>query len=231
MIEVIELKVKVYLNSNINMSSSLESISKLIDKTFLKDDKLSRFHKENKFKNYCFNMLYPLEKSKIYKKGEIYTFIIRTVDKELSNHFTQNLTNEYTSEIKVLTLDKRVISKKHIDKVYSITPIIAKFEDGYWRKNNTIDVLEKRIKDNIIKKYNQFHKTEIDEDFELFTNIHIKNKKPISTQFKDIKLLGDKLELRIAENGQAQELIYFALGVGLGEVSSRGFGYINYIWI
>ncbi len=36
------------------------------------------------------------------------------------------------------------------------------------------------------------------------------------------------LELEIAENETAQKLAWLAVGSGLGEVNSRGFGMVNY---
>ena len=61
--------------------------------------------------------------------------------------------------------------------------------------------------------------------------IKFENIKPISTKYKNISLLGDKMTLYIAENEMAQEMAYFILGTGLLEMGSRGFGYCNYKWI
>ena len=57
------------------------------------------------------------------------------------------------------------------------------------------------------------------------------NKKPIGVEYKEIRLLGDKLNLQIADNEMAQELAYFLLGTGIGEMNSRGYGYCNFRWI
>ncbi len=229
--KVIELELKVFLMRNIMSSEALEGISKLIDKSLLKTQKYADFHKENKYKYYNFSSLWPLEVDKIYKKGNIYSIKIRTVYEELSEHFEEYLVNEYTDSMKALTINKRYLPKKHIEKLYNITPSVAKFEDGYWRKNQSLETYERRIKDNIIKKYNDFFNKKIDEDFELFNMIKFENIKPISTKYKNISLLGDKMTLYIAENEMAQEMAYFILGTGLLEMGSRGFGYCNYKWI
>lgn len=73
-------------------------------------------------------------------------------------------------------MSKKVIPKKHIESIYSITPVIAKFEDGYWKGSNTVEDLEKRIRENLIKKYNEFTNSKIDENFELFNMIKFINK-------------------------------------------------------
>lgn len=231
MIKCIELFVKVYLLENIALDNTAEEIRKLIDNTLVMEEKYKKFHNKNKFKNYSFNLLYPLEKDKIYKKDCIYTFIIRTVDSELGIYFMNNLKNQYSNKIKVITMSKKVLPKKHIESIYSITPIIAKFEDGYWRSSKTVEDLENRIRENLIKKYNEFTSSKIDENFELFNMIKFINKKPISMKYKNISLLGDKISFKVSENDIAQEIANFALGVGVGEINSRGFGFVNYRWL
>ncbi|WP_107602606.1 CRISPR-associated endoribonuclease Cas6 [Clostridioides difficile] len=231
MIKCLEMSVKVYLLENISLDNTSKEIRKLIDDTLIIEEKYKEFHNKVGFKNYSFNLLYPLEKDKVYKKDCIYTFIIRTVDSELGMYFMNNLKNQYSDKIKVITMSKKVIPKKHIESIYSVTPIIAKFEDGYWRSNKTVEDLEKRIRENLIKKYNEFTNSKIDEDFELFQVIKFINRKPISTKYKNISLLGDKISFKVSENDMAQEIANFALGVGVGEINSRGFGFVNYRWL
>ena len=227
----IELQVKVFLLKDIKIEDTLQQICKLIDNSLIENKLYEDFHNENKFKNYSFNMLYPLEKDKVYKKENIYTFLLRTVDNELSEYFIKKLINQYTDEIKVLTINKKIIPKKHVESIHTITPIVAKFDNGYWKKHSSIEVLEKRITENLIKKYNSFYDEKIDEDFELFTAISIVNRKPIATKYKNISILGDKINFKVADNEKAQEIINFALGTGMGEMNSRGFGFINYRWL
>lgn len=231
MIKCLEMSVKVYLLENISLDNTSKEIRKLIDDTLIIEEKYKEFHNKAGFKNYSFNLLYPLEKDKVYKKDCIYTFIIRTVDSELGMYFMNNLKNQHSDKIKVITMSKKVIPKKHIESIYSVTPIIAKFEDGYWRSNKAVEDLEKRIRENLIKKYNEFTNSKIDEDFELFQVIKFINRKPISTKYKNISLLGDKISFKVSENDMAQEIANFALGVGVGEINSRGFGFVNYRWL
>lgn len=94
-----------------------------------------------------------------------------------------------------------------------------------------MDQFEKRLIDNIIKKYNYIYKTEINEEFQFYTSITFNNKKPISINYKNIKLLGDKVELIIDNSQLAQDLAYLSLGVGLLESNSRGFGFVGYRWL
>lgn len=230
-IEVIELELKIFLMKDIGKEEALEKLSNLIDKTLIKTEKFRILHIENKYKYYTFTSLWPLEETGVYKQGNIYTFRIRTVDSDLATYFKKYLTNEYTNSIKVLIITERILPKKYIEKLYSITPAVAKFEKGYWKSEYSLEDYETRIKNNIIKKYNKFFNTKLNEDFELFNVIRFDNIKPISSKYKNINILADKLTLYVAENETAQDLAYFILGAGLLEMNSRGYGYCNYKWI
>lgn len=92
----------------------------------------------------------------------------------------------------------------------------------------SLEEFEKRLKDNLIKKYKFFTGNDIDENLPLYNLIEFKNKVPVKMPYKSINLLGDKIVLEIAQNKQAQELAYLALGVGLLENNSRGFGFVNF---
>ncbi|NFG40915.1 CRISPR-associated endoribonuclease Cas6 [Clostridium botulinum] len=228
---VFQIKLKVFLLEDVNLENLQSKLTAFIDKGLAKDSDLLKFHQSNKFKYYCFDSLYPIEKDKVYKKNNIYTLTIRTIDKGLANFFNNTLVNEFNNYMKALTSEIRIIPKKHINKIYSITPAILKNDDGYWKHKMSLDEFERRLKENLIKKYNSITDTKIDEEFDLYTTIEIKNKKPISTAYKKIKLLGDKISLNIAENEIAQNLAYMSIGTGILENNARGFGFMNYRWL
>lgn len=229
--KVWNLTLKVYLKKDIPMEESQMEISKIIDNCLTKDKELLNFHNNNQYKNYTFSSFYPLEKNKIYLVGKIYTVTIRTVEESLAKHFQKYLDNESSEALKAITLEIKIIPKKYIERIYSITSVVAKFDNGYWRRNESVEVFEKRLKENLIKKYNNFTKQKISEGFDLFTFIKFDNQKPIATKYKDIKMLGDKITLNVAENDLAQDLAYLALGTGLMEMNARGYGFVNYKWL
>ena len=228
--DVYEIKLKVYLLQSIKTEESQPGIRKIIDKTLSNEKKWLEFHQENKYKNYCFDSMYPLEQDKVYKEGNIYTVNIRTIDKDLAQYLNKNISKEYTDKIKCLTTQIRIIPKKTIQKVYSITPCILK-TNGYWKNNLSIDDFENRLKSNLIKKYNQINNTKVDEDFELYNSIQFKNKKPCAIKYKDIKLLGDKISLDIADDEISQMIAYMSLGVGIGENNSAGAGFMGFRYL
>ena len=228
--KVYEIKIKLFLLKDIELTEAQSRIASFIDSSFGKTEKLIEFHERNSFKNYCFDLLYPVEKDKVYKKGQIYTLRIRTINKFLADFFSNKLVNCYDSNFKALVSEIRIIPKKPIEKLYSITPIVLKNETGYWRDSISFEDFERRIKENLIKKYNTALDTKIDENFDLYTGIEFINHKPISVKYKNIKLLGDKISINVGDDSRAQDLAYAALGCGLSEMNSRGLGFLNYKW-
>jgi len=228
---VFQIKLKIFVLKDIPIEDSQVIISAFIDSGLIKDNKLVEFHESNKFKGYCFDAPYPLEEDKVYKKDKIYTLTIRTIEKDLAEFFTNKLVNEFNGNIKGLTSEVRILPKKHIEKLYSITTAIMKNDDGYWKNKMKLDEFERRLKENLIKKYNSKMDVKMDEDFQLYTTIEFKNRKPIAVNYKNIKLLGDKISLNIAENENAQKLAYMSLGTGIFEMNARGYGFVNYRWL
>ena len=69
------------------------------------------------------------------------------------------------------------------------------------------------------------------EEGEFYTSLKFLNESPIAFKFKNIKLLGDKLELEINMDKRSQDLAYFALGVTFSENSAYGAGFLGYKYL
>lgn len=229
MFNVYELKVKNYLLDDIFLENSLKEIVSIVDKSFLNDKKYHKFHTENKFKQYSVSGFTPIEKDRIFKKGKIYNFSIRSVNRELINYLEKIIVNLYTDKIKVLIVEKKHIPKGPLEKIYTLTPAIAKFEKGYWEKVASNSELQDRIKINLIKKYKDFTGEQISlEEAKFYSSFSIDNEYPISFKYKTIRLLGDKFTFHIKDDMLSQNLAYFALATGILEMSSRGAGFVGY---
>lgn len=229
--KVYEIKMLLYLLKDIDYKECQEEICNFIDSAMVKDERLLELHNKNTYKLYNFNLFYPLERDNVYKRGGIYSIQIRTIDKTLADFFNDTLVNNFTESIKGLTSTIRIIPQKHIDKIYSITPAILKSDEGYWKGNLSLSDFERRLKENLVKKYNLVMDTKIDEGFQLYTNIEFKNEKPVAMNYKGRRLLGDKISINIGDEKIAQDLAYMALGTGILEMNARGAGYVNYKWL
>lgn len=229
--QAFEIKLKVICKEDMENSVVNKEIQKYIDSTLANDEKWKEFHNTNKYKNYNYDSLYPIEKDKVYKKNKIYSLRIRTVDKDLAAYLTVNLYNKLPYKVEVVDVNVNIIPKKHIEKIYSITPVVIKNDEGYWKGILSLDEYIQRIKENAIKKYNIMTDEKIDEDFPLYKSIEFKNNQPIGVDIKEKKLLGDKFELTIADDPISQKIAYLMIGSGVGELNARGAGFVGYRWI
>lgn len=226
--KVYELKVKVKLAKDIHYEQMVEKTNYYIDKVFLNKQEYCEYHQGKEYKGYVHDLLYPIEKDGIYKHGKIYTMRVRTIDDNLAKYFMSELSFNETKELKGLGCEIRIVPKRIIQSLYSITPIIIKNPGlGYWRNHMSLDEFESRLKNNLIKKYKYFTGIDLGSDLVLYDLIEFKNKVPVKMAYKNIHLLGDKVNLEIAQNQVAQDLAYFILGVGIGEGSSRSMGFMS----
>lgn len=227
---VFQITLDIYLLQNLPAEESTGVLCKFIDKVLCSNEELIDFHESKQYKNYCFNSLSPVSPDKIYHKDRRYRLQIRTIDMNLAEHFSNDSVGVEDRIIKVLDTKVKLLPKKNIDKLYSITPCILKTELGYWKEHFSEEEFCRSVKNNLIKKYKSFSGEDVDEDFSFVREVAFVNRKPILCKYKEVSLLGDKVDLYVEENPMAQKLAYMALGTGLLEVNSRGFGFVNDKW-
>ena len=186
----------------------------------------------------------PIQIDKLYKKGNTYNFTIRTIDEkfatELVNLLRVNINNPF---LQIVQVERRDIKPFFISELYSATPVIMslKKEDIssyqlFWTLEKSGDIIElqNQLQDNLLKKYEEFfgEKLEVNQNF--IQLLEIKNQKPQSIYFtttkneiqKRIRLLGNKFRIVPNEDEISQKLAFLTLGVGLGEKSSYGGGFM-----
>lgn len=229
--QVYEITVRIYLPENIKVSDMQGAISHFIDSYLNKNEVFSKFHQENVPKCYTMDLPYPIEKGMYEYKGDsIYQFRIRTIKEELSSYLLSGIAKHSTEEIKGLVRTVKVIPHKHIASIFSLTPVVLINAEGkgYWRDIMTFSEYEEMLKKSIIHQYEVCTGERVDQDCMLYDQIELKNKCAIGISYKGIKLLGDKLSMRISDNDTAQRIAYYLLGSGLGSKGSRGFGFLGY---
>ena len=217
------IKVGVLLKNDTQTFENYEKISKLISASMLKDQTLKQLHEENRYKNYVFCNLYPIEKDGIYKAGNIYTFQIRTIDFKLGLKIKQVLNNFQNEEFKVIVSDLETSTQRKINTLATLTPAIITSDKGDYLINNDMQLVKERILANAQKKYNQLYNEKIDMDF--IKSIKQTNNKPIKIPYKNINILGYKFEIEVKDDPISQKLAYLILSVGLLEKNAEGFGF------
>lgn len=217
------IKVAVLLKNDTQTFENYEKISKLISASMLKDQALKQLHEENRYKNYVFCNLYPIEKDGTYKAGNIYTFQIRTIDFKLGLKIKQVLNNFQNEEFKVIVSDLESSTQRKINTLATLTPAIITSDKGDYLINNDMQLVKERILANAQKKYNQLYNEKIDMDF--IKSIKQTNNKPIKIPYKNINILGYKFEIEVRDDPISQNLAYLILSVGLLEKNAEGFGF------
>lgn len=223
-----QLKTTILLKKDIKFTRSGEVIGKIISKAMLFDEELKEMHKRREYK-YVYNNLYPVEKTGVYKEGRIYIFNIRSFNKKFISKIKKLLTKVDSDFMKVLAVEENSIKQRHIMEIYTMTPVIVTVDNKPWLLNNgDLIVLQNRLQDNLEKKYKEIFGQALDTKQSFIQGIEILNRKPMVSEYKDIKLLGNKLKIMINEDEESQKLAFIATGIGLGEKgSSLGAGYCH----
>jgi len=228
---IFEVRTKVYVLKEISKKTAQQVITSYVDEVLAKNPVYLEMHNQNKFKPYSFDCFFPVEKEGIYAEGKVYQFRVRALTEELGDYLLKELPRHETEYLKGLVSEIHAIKQKPIEKVFTVTPIVLKTK-GYWKNNGTsFDQFEKLIRTNLIKKYKQWTNEDLDENFILYNSIQLLNSKPISIAYKNIHLLGDKVEIMVANNETAQNLMFMSIATGLGTMNSRGFGMVNYRYL
>ncbi len=220
--KVTEFTVKVQVKKGFATGEVNSEVSSLIDMCLGDTPKLREYHNSNGFKFYNFGGLKPL-KPKFYREGN-YSVVVRTVD-DLMVGALNNIVGAETETLKAVSVTSRELEKTKVRELYAITPVILKDKSGYLGDDKK--VLEERVKINLVKKWRQFCDDDVKAESCYFCNYFTKlNTHAIGVPYKGVKLLGDKVKLSIPPTKEAQTFAYFALGVGLGEMNARGFGFV-----
>lgn len=223
----IRLKTDIYLPNLVETLSS-QNINKAVD-LFPKTRDL---HRENRFKPYCIGPLRSIEKDKIYKKGKQYRLSITSFDLQVLMDIFMALMAHEKRDFDVVSSDMKRFEPRFVEILESKTPAVMSLPnkvDGkvrYWDiTDGDIMQLQKQIRDNLEKKYQQFFGKEIKAPEDFISMFEILNQKPIFVNYKGGKIIGNKFRLGINSDENSQRLAKLALAVGILEKNSLGCGY------
>lgn len=219
----------------------------------LKGTEYSILHDKKGYKFFCFSNIFPIGD---VKSGEIRNLIISSPDNlfiktlkeklnELINKGEELKIGEMQFELNDVLLIKTRL--KRSCKLISATPIIIRIPEKnyekygipkkfrkkryvYWRPQYNFEAFVKQLEENLIKKYNEFYKTdlEIERIFEIFKF----NKGPIVNHViihgREQILVGSTWEFMFSYlNKKHKKILEFGVDCGFGERNSLGFGFMN----
>jgi CRISPR-associated endoribonuclease Cas6 len=228
-----ELKCTAYLKKDIHFQESFEKLSKYISFSMAQDERLKTLHNKKGYKFYNFANFYPIEKTKIYKKGNTYHFVLRSPNEvfihTLSKTLRENINNP---NFLVVETHQKTINLFFITELYSVMPVIVRTDKGiFWTMQEDGDILklQKQLQDNLEKKYFEFYKEKLEISQNFIQLLEIKNHKPqniwTSKEGKSFRFFGNKFRILPNEDKVSQKLAFMALACGLGEKNSFGGGF------
>lgn len=220
-----ELICTTVLKGPVNYENSFTLLSNHINKVLLNHPQLKAIHINKKEKLYTFSSFYPIERNKVYQKGRVYIFRLRSIDKTFITYLMTSMKTISSETFQIISSELITKKKRLIQELVAITPIVLTTETGYTLPEiNPLQFVETRLRGLLEKKYYQHFGKSITA-VQLSERIEQVNNKPIKLPYKNIHLLGNKFKLEIDLTDEAQTLATMALACGLGEKTSLGFGY------
>ncbi|PRR77933.1 hypothetical protein CLLI_20280 [Clostridium liquoris] len=169
----------------------------------LLDEELKQIHHRKEYKNYVFNNFYPLGNGKIYIRDRLYVFKIRGLSYDFINKMSKCLSMLKSDNFKVVSICGKEIKQKYIKELYTMIPLIVTIDSKPWLQDDDLDVFKRRLEDNLEKKYKSFFNEEINVRDKFIQEIKFKNIKPMHFNYKDIKLIRNKVSIEVQDNEEA----------------------------
>ncbi|WP_027626935.1 hypothetical protein [Clostridium lundense] len=223
-----ELKITLNLKKDLYYDNVTEKLSFMMNKSMLCNEYLKNIHEVNMYKLYVFEGLSPFEKDKVYKCGRYYMTRLRCVDQFMAESFRECLKGTKTNEFDVLAVDIDIIEAGFIKKLFNVTPAILTVDNGPWIEGMDIDILKNCINNNLLKKLKLIEGIDEELNHDMIKSIKLKNRSPIGCKYKGIKLIGNKFDIEVKEDGKSQLMARIALSTGILEKNSLGYGYCLY---
>lgn len=221
-----DLLSTIQFNKDVPAREVQSDLSDLINSCMLFDEQLKELHHQNRFKFYSFCAPYPLEPDRIYRKGRLYCFHLRTPNMKFALKMKQYLPKAKRN-IKVISTELKNYAFKAISELTTLTPIICTIDNRCWLQEDGIGLLAERLHVNALKKYQGIYSDFTAPEELFFEHIQLLNQKPICISYKgkNAILLGHKICLRVKPRPWAQQMAFIVLAAGLAEKNSLGCGY------
>lgn len=222
-----ELTVMTYIRKNIEYNKHFEIVGNMNNHAMIKDNMLNDRHGKDGYKGYSITGIYPINKDGIYKKGDIGSYKIITYDKDIKDAFERVLMSEQNEYLVVTDTFVKERLEGNIDEIHTYTPCVVTLNESEriasnkknWIANDySEDSLIQKIENNLIKKYKQFFNEDLQQG--MIQEITIRNKLPKIINYKNTKLLGNQINIKVNKDENSQKLANLAVVLGLGEKTS-----------
>ena len=226
-----EMSCTLHMHTDIYYRDMHEKLSQFINEAFNDKAELSKKHFENSYKFYSFDLLYnpniKPDKGK-YPKDNSYKFRIRALDSNLLEQLKTRFAEVQNPNFTYITSQTKSVNQFFVQHLDSVTPVIISVENGiYWtfKKDGDILKLQRLIHENLLKKYQSFYGEKLESVQNFIQLLEIKNQKPQTINYKNIRFFGNKFRIIPNEDEVSQKLAFLALACGLGEKNSVGGGF------
>lgn len=220
----------------------------------LKESGFAGIHNKKGCKFFCFSNIYPIDDM---KKGDSRNLIFSSPDERLVRSLCSTLDQLKQKNAPVnigetlFSISSVSLLKPHLSDgacIISATPIVIRIPERnyslyaipeedrkksyvYWRPSIDFSAFVKQSNENLIKKYNEFYKTSL-EQFPVFSQYHYR--KPVVSHIiedgKDYPVIGSLWEFSFPYISKEQKnILEFGIDCGFGERNSLGFGFMNLI--
>jgi CRISPR-associated endoribonuclease Cas6 len=210
-------------------------------------------HDKRGYKFFCFSNIFP---SVDMREGDVRRFLISSPDVGLIGVIVKGLDSiqrykervnigEMSFSLKGVSILEPKVGRSCV--LAAGTPIVVRipkanysrygivppedYEYVYWRKQYPFEAFVRQIEDNIFKKYNQFHGTQL-EAFPIFEEFTFQKQvcNHLVIEGKEAKIFGSIWRFTISDtNEERSRILQFGLDSGFGELNSLGFGFMNLV--
>lgn len=202
-------------------------------------------HTSPRYKFFCFSNLFPFIAGVPFSPGKPLHFFISSPNSELihdlHNFFSfkpelsigDYVFKTHSSKIirSQLPLEGTLIAGTPIvcsipKKLYTKYGIQSERELIYWTNQFSLNAFVDLVTHNLVRKYNRFYDTQIDEDMILFRKFKFNAFAVIPYKKGEVAASYWELPLDIT-NSVTKDILQFGLDCGFGEKNSAGFGFMN----
>ncbi|WP_187647044.1 CRISPR-associated endoribonuclease Cas6 [Nitrosophilus labii] len=230
--QIHELKIKIRLKKDLPFKDYINFVSKNVNYIFYNSTILRALHEKRGFKPYVVGSLYPVnKKEKVYKQDAIYTLTLRTIEEAVVGEFYKASKKTTNLDFDIEGFKSRELKLSYIDKIYTITPAVLTITDQngkirYWTIEDDPLLLQKRIVDNLEKKYIEFFKKSVKAPSDMVGFFKVVNQKPLVFNYKGGKIFANRFQIGFNSDEVSQKLARLSFGVGILEKNPLGFGMV-----